>query len=227
MNNSFTQQTIALAAVAQSVYLVNEIATRGCCDNEAFDTCLESLFDFEGDTPEAIYGEPSNLRIGLNALADMFGSERSTQRQILLRYAMSALYLQSVLSKDDEKVALIRSRLEHAKKNAAFDDSSQKMASSIAGIYTDSVSQFHFRIQISGNSQYLQNPANADRIRALLMAAIRALFLWRQSGGRRFKLLFVRGKHRKNALNALRSIPLKSCDDTQLPERSDENNKQD
>lgn len=213
MNNSFTQQTIALAALAQSVFLVNEIATKGSCDNDAFKVCLDSLFDFESESPSEIYGEPKNLKLGLTTLADVFGPERNLQRQTLLRYAMSALYLQSVVRKDDEKVALIRSRLEHAKKNFAFDDSTQQMASAIAGIYTDSVSKLNFRIQISGNSQHLQNPANADRIRALLMAAIRAVFLWQQAGGKRWQLIFTRGKHRQNALSALNDIPLQDSSD--------------
>jgi high frequency lysogenization protein len=51
-----------------------------------------------------------------------------------------------------------------------------------------------FRIKVTGSAQHLQNPQNADIIRALLLSGIRAAFLWRQMGGRRWKLLLQRGK---------------------------------
>ena len=46
----------------------------------------------------------------------------------------------------------------------------------------------------SGEHNYLANPANADRIRALLLAGMRSAVLWRQLGGSRWQILFKR-KH--------------------------------
>ena len=53
--------------------------------------------------------------------------------------------------------------------------------------------------------QFLQNPRNAERIRALLLAGIRSATLWRQLGGNRWQLFFSRRKILKDAYALLRS----------------------
>jgi high frequency lysogenization protein len=45
---------------------------------------------------------------------------------------------------------------------------------------------------VNGEQQYLSNPDNVNRIRALLLAGIRAGVLWHQVGGRRWHILFNR-----------------------------------
>ena len=45
---------------------------------------------------------------------------------------------------------------------------------------------------MNSNPLYLTNPANQNRIRALLLAGVRAAILWRQSGGSRLTLLLRR-----------------------------------
>ncbi|MEW8459773.1 MAG: DUF489 family protein [Candidatus Thiodiazotropha endolucinida] len=41
----------------------------------------------------------------------------------------------------------------------------------------------------------MQNNDNVNKIRALLLSGIRAATLWRQTGGRRRQLLFVRKRY--------------------------------
>jgi high frequency lysogenization protein len=90
---------------------------------------------------------------------------------------------------------VVRSRLEHTHfKSEHFASHVQEVCHSISGIYQDTISTFQFRIKVSGSMTQLQNPANADLIRALLLAGIRSAFLWRQLGGRRWKLLLQRRK---------------------------------
>ena len=45
---------------------------------------------------------------------------------------------------------------------------------------------------VNGDPVHLNNSENANRIRALLLAGIRAATLWRQSGGGRLTLLLRR-----------------------------------
>ena len=47
---------------------------------------------------------------------------------------------------------------------------------------------------VRGEPLHLQNPENVNRIRALLLAAIRSAMLWRQCGGRRLHILLGRKK---------------------------------
>jgi high frequency lysogenization protein len=58
---------------------------------------------------------------------------------------------------------------------------------------------------VRGEPNYLQNPDNQNRIRALLLAGIRAAWLWRQMGGNRWRILFGRQQFLDAAQTYLRS----------------------
>ncbi|HKU79510.1 MAG TPA: DUF489 family protein, partial [Rhodanobacteraceae bacterium] len=59
----------------------------------------------------------------------------------------------------------------------------------LADLYCANLSGLKPRVTVVGNPLYLQQPAKAQRVRALLLAAVRAAVLWRQLGGRRRHLL--------------------------------------
>ena len=63
---------------------------------------------------------------------------------------------------------------------------------SLASVYQDTLSTMRQRIQVMGTARALQDQRNADRIRALLLAGVRASLLWHQTGGRRWRLLLNR-----------------------------------
>lgn len=71
---------------------------------------------------------------------------------------------------------------------SAFTHSS--IMANIANLYQDTISTFNFRIQVSGDPRHLQNAENAAKIRALLLAGVRAAILWNQVGGKRWHMLF-------------------------------------
>ena len=48
------------------------------------------------------------------------------------------------------------------------------------------------KLQISGNPDCLKQPQVQNKIRALLLAAMRSAVLWRQLGGKRRHLVFAR-----------------------------------
>jgi len=48
------------------------------------------------------------------------------------------------------------------------------------------------RIVVNGRPLYLQNSSIVHQIRALLLAALRSAWLWRQVGGKRWALLLRR-----------------------------------
>ena len=80
-----------------------------------------------------------------------------------------------------------------------FGVAHENVIAACGGLYQDTISTFRQRIQVHGDMRFLQQPANAAKIRALLLAGIRAARLWHQLGGRRWQLLFSRRK----LLNAL------------------------
>jgi len=56
---------------------------------------------------------------------------------------------------------------------------------------------------VSGEHGHLANPVIAAKVRAALLAGIRSAVLWRQLGGRRWQLLFSRGKIARTAAELL------------------------
>ena len=69
-------------------------------------------------------------------------------------------------------------------------------------LYQDTLSTLRQRIQVHGDMRNVQQPNNASKIRALLLAGIRSARLWRQLGGHRWQLVFSRRK----LLNELQSM---------------------
>lgn len=189
------QQTLALAAIIQSVHLVDQIARSGQAEPQALESSLESLFVIDATSADQAYGSIANLELGLRSLRDLLSGNDYGERQNLLRYCLGVLHLQRKLSRDPDTASIIRSRLMHAQKQREFSDDTGALCNALAGIYSDTLSNYQFRIHITGSAQQLQNPNNATRIRALLLAAVRATFLWRQAGGSRLSLLM-----RKNAI---------------------------
>jgi len=71
----------------------------------------------------------------------------------------------------------------------------------LAELYQATLGKIEPRIKVSGSRQQLQIPANINRIRALLLAAVRAAVLWRQVGGRRWQFLISRGRMQEALYN--------------------------
>ena len=59
-------------------------------------------------------------------------------------------------------------------------------------LYESLISEIQPQIRINGNRQHLQDRTNIERIRALLLAGLRACVLWRQVGGNKWQLAFNR-----------------------------------
>ena len=199
-------QTLALAGVLQATYLVDRIARTGQADSAAFNSILHSLFVFESDAPSDVYGVPANLQLGLRVLRDVLSGVRRDEYQNCIRYAFGALHLQRQLERAPTMQTTIRNRLQHTEKKLEhFTQDINEISVSLASIYQDTISHFKYRIQVSGSIQQLQDTANADRIRALLLAAIRSAWLWRRVGGRRWQLLIARNQIKHTAETLMRT----------------------
>jgi len=186
-------RTLALAGVLQATVQVDRIARTGQIDPASFNALILGLFSFDPDTPAAVFGGIYNLRPGLIALEKILDGAGRAEFQQPIRYVMGVLHLQKKLASRAEMQAVIRSRLQHTEKKLEFfTNDISEISSSVAAIYQDTISQFKYRIQIVGSHQQLQNPNNANKIRALLLAAVRAAVLWRQLGGHRWQLLTSR-----------------------------------
>jgi high frequency lysogenization protein len=202
VSNDSIGQTLALAGLLQCTYLVDQLAQSGQAKPEDLGPLLDSLFKFDADTSMEVYGSHEGLALGLKILQSLLDGSDAPRYRATVRYAMSIVYLEAKVSKQQDLLEIIHTRLQHAAiKKAHFSSNINEMAHSIAAIYQDTVSTFNYRIQVNGSAQQLQDPANADMIRALLLAAIRSAVLWRQSGGKRWHFLFSRKRLRSALAN--------------------------
>jgi high frequency lysogenization protein len=127
----------------------------------------------------------------------------------MVRYVFNLLYLERKFAANSEMMAVVHSRLQHASFKAEhFSGHVHEVCQSVSGIYQDTLSQLRFRIKVNGSAQHLQDKQNADIIRALLLAGLRSAFLWRQLGGRRWKLLLQRKQILETAQKLSRNLPL-------------------
>lgn len=187
------ERLMALAGVIQAAWLVDQIARTGDADVAAMNASLLSLFSFDPASTEEVYGGLANLRPGLTVLRDVLGScDRDANRDIL-RYSLGLIHLERKLAGRTDLQAIIHSRLQHTEKKLEyFSNDIKEISSNLSAIYQDTISTFKYRIQVTGSYQQLQQPANAEQIRALLLAGIRSAVLWRQLGGNRWRLIFGR-----------------------------------
>lgn len=196
MSRSLHDQTLALAGVFQAANLVQQIANNGSCNESSLETCLRSLFATDPASTLDVYGgELVDVREGLITLSTVL-SEQSKQQDIeVLRYVLNLAHLESKLNRQSDMLEVVGSRIEQARHTAShFGYVHSNLISNLASIYTDTISTFRLRIQVSGNPTLLQQDENAAKVRALLLAGIRSAVLWRQTGGRRWHLVLSRRK---------------------------------
>lgn len=187
------QQTIALAGVAQAARLVDQLSKTGSYPLEFLTPSIHTLFQFEADSVEDIFGGVAGVKLGLNNLNSLLASRQADENRDLARYVFAMIYLERKFAADPAMMSVVHTRLEHASFRAEhFANHVNDLCHSVSGIYQDTLSKLRFRIKVTGSAQHLHNSDNADVIRALLLAGIRSAFLWRQLGGRRWKLLWQR-----------------------------------
>ncbi|WP_336366769.1 high frequency lysogenization protein HflD [Marinobacter sp. C2H3] len=196
MSQTLEDQALALAGLFQAAALVRQIAHEGQCDDASFETSIRSLFETDPDTTLDVFGgQLGNLQLGLDTLSAIMAQRNRPEDAEILRYTLGLVQLEGQLRKRTDMLEVIGSRIDQARHTANhFGYHHGNLMANLASVYSDTLSTFRQRIQVTGNPAVLQREENAARIRALLLAGIRSAVLWRQCGGRRWRLLFQRRK---------------------------------
>jgi high frequency lysogenization protein len=192
--NTITNQTIALAGVAQAAALVQQLATKGSCDPLALETSIASILKIDSDSVIDVYGSLSGLSLGLTQLnIQMTGYKIVNPEQA--RYSASLIFLENQLSEHKNLLKIIQTGVIKAQSQSEhFGLLHENVFANLSEIYQNTVSTLHPRIMINGEQNYLSRTEVASKIRACLLAGIRSAILWRQCGGTRWKFLFYRKK---------------------------------
>ena len=206
--NKHEQQTIALAAIFQAASLVEQLARTGEIPAPELELLINSLFKQNPNNFDDIYGSRPNLQAGYHGICKLMGSDTAKAKQDIkpdvMRYALSIIHLESRLRKNGHMMNQLGESIQASVRQADhFHITHESVIGNLADTYKQTLSTLSFRIKVAGNPQILQNSHNANKVRALLLAGIRAAILWRQIGGRRWHLLFNRKRYIKDAQGLL------------------------
>lgn len=204
-------QTIALAGVLQSLRLVQTIAYTGEINIDYYKASIRSVISENSPNKNIInnYGQDINcLNLGLNSLIDSFSNVTEDIRNIeLTQHIIGIFSLQKKISKHPDIAKKIHNGITMAKNQVdhlPIEDSA--ISHILAQTYKQYISPLPPKIIVSGESMYLNNSINTDKIRSLLLSAIRSAFLWEQSGGSKWKILFGRKQLVQKAKMLLDSV---------------------
>ncbi|NIG62161.1 MAG: high frequency lysogenization protein HflD [Serratia symbiotica] len=205
MAKNYYDITLAIAGISQSARLVQQLAKKGQCDHEAFHTSMSSLLQINSHSTLAVFGgEERKIKVGLETLMALLNANNKGAGAELTRYTLSLMVLERKLQANKQAMQTLGDRLSRLDRQLAhFDFESDMILSALAGMYVDVVSPLGPRIQVIGSSAILQNPQVQSKVRAVLLAGIRAAVLWQQVGGSRLQLMFSRHRLLKQAMNII------------------------
>jgi len=195
--SALNQRTAALAALTQAVYLVDSIARKGIADADDCKVILNSLFTETHDEQLTIcemYGGAAALDTGLRICTQLLQGSDMPQAKALMVYSGGLMTLERRLAKDASTRQKLGNGMQRITSQRQYfgDAMHTSVIAAIAELYGDTISNMKPRIIVRGKSEYLGQSANTQRVRALLMAGLRAAHLWHQHGGGHISLLLKR-----------------------------------
>lgn len=191
--NAWEQRTLALAGLVQAAVSVQQIARHGhVSDKDSADALYDAVLNLNPPTTEATFGNRNRLALGLRALLQQIGATRDKDVEVT-RYVVGLMALERRLAKESKSLQALGERLQQVtRQKQDFGFEQETIIASLAAIYSDIISPLSQPLRINGNPTHLQQRMVQSQIRALLLAGIRCVVLWRQSGGKRRHFIFSR-----------------------------------
>ena len=184
-------QILGLAGLWQAINAVLELAHTGRCEDRSLETAIASVLRIDAESPAAVFGGVAEVAPGLTLLADHLEGVKRDHH--LSRIVATVLHLERRLSRRPELNASLQKGIASAQRTAdSLGNTHDSVIARLDDLYTATVSNLRPRVMVQGNALYLTQPRVVGRIRTLLLAALRAAVLWRQSGGTRLGILLRR-----------------------------------
>ncbi|HAY40973.1 MAG TPA: lysogenization regulator HflD [Gammaproteobacteria bacterium] len=185
-------QTLALASLIQTTALVDQLALTGKCDSETNKASLKSIITTSSNI-EDVFGSIKDLSTGLNALKIALGEKSKSMHNIIF-YSLALIKLEKKLMNNKELLNEISNEINVIKNQDFFEISHSNSLARLANLYKITLGSLNPRIMVTGEQIYLTNQHTANHIRALLLAGIRAVSLWKSQGGKTWQLLLNKKK---------------------------------
>jgi high frequency lysogenization protein len=205
MSRSLEDKVLALAGVVQAAALVNDAATTGRTDERSVESILGSIVKTHADDVPDVFGGVSSLACGLQRLAKLLGADSSPDDLPVLRYTLGLMQLQGKVMRRHKLSGRLESGVDRARQQMQhFGTTHSNVLAGLADTYLHTAGTLQPRIMVTGNPVQLQNPRVVNLVRSLLLGGLRAAVLWRQCGGSRWALLFMRASLLKETQRLLR-----------------------
>ena len=200
--NKTAKQTLALASIFQTTSLVHQLASTGQCDSHSNKASLNSIVS-QSDHVDEIFTSPEDLRVGFESLKTLLEKKPISMQNIML-YSTALINLEKKLMKKPQLLTQISAEIDLIKKQDFFDIHHSNSIARLAELYKNTLGSLNPTIMVRGEQIYLTNRHTANHIRALLLAGIRAVSLWKSQGGKTWHLLLNKKKtlHYVNSLGA-------------------------
>ncbi len=207
MQHSKREQTLALAGVFQAASLVQQIANKGMANSAVIESSLETLFRFDADTTEGVFGNLAGVGTGLRVLNEQLAAFKNKRNIETTQYVISLLVLEKKLSSNSRMLNQITETLAEIETSLEFFSlMHENIFSKLGTLYKETVSTLEPKIIVHGEQSHLSNENNASKVRALLLAGIRSAVLWRQCNGSRWHILFGRKRYLSEARTMLEEL---------------------
>ncbi|TQV84462.1 high frequency lysogenization protein HflD [Aliikangiella coralliicola] len=207
-NEKIIDQCIALAGLAQSVRVVQNLAWKGQTSESDFKAVIASLLRIDAVSAAGVYNGSFEVSSGLRILNQQLDPQHRDKDPEFVNLAINVMSLQTQLDRNQKLMDVLTQRIQQLSteySDQAFYSEEGLFADLVNGCsetYKQTLSRLPNRIQVKGEPKFLKIPENQARVRAALLAAIRACFLWRQSGGSRWHFLF----RKKQLLEGIRHL---------------------
>jgi high frequency lysogenization protein len=198
--NKTAKQTLALASIFQSTALVHQLASTGQCDSHTNRASLNSIVN-ESDSVDEIFTSPEDLKIGFDSLRFLFEKKSIDMHNVML-YATALINLEKKLMKKPDLLNQISNEISLINKQEFFDIHHSNSIARLAELYKNTLGSLNPTIMVRGEQIYLTNRHTANHIRALLLAGIRAVSLWKSQDGKTWHLLL----NKKKTLQYVKSL---------------------
>jgi high frequency lysogenization protein len=191
------EQVIAVAGMMQALRLVRRMAEHGDAPAAPMLASLDSVFRIDAESTEAVFGGVASLRYGLDALRDLLRTPAADP--LLLRLAINLVKVERQFSHRRDMGMSLREGLLAIQPAANQHGADHpRVIEALGSLYAQTLSTLPVRISVRGNPQQLAKPECVATVRSLLLAGVRAAVLWRQLGGRPWRLIW----HRQRTLAA-------------------------
>ncbi|WP_394202090.1 high frequency lysogenization protein HflD [Shewanella waksmanii] len=192
MSDPIFDRTMAFAGILQAIAQVQYVARHGSTDSEQLAAALNSILVTNPDNTADVYADKVALNKGYQLIINQLGDDKSKDVEVT-RYLVGILALERKLARSSNALGMLSERINQVDRQLHhFEITDEQVVANFAGIYSDIISNLGPKIQISGNPEFLKQPQVQQKIRALLLSAMRSAVLWRQLGGKRRHLVFAR-----------------------------------